>query len=91
MINLVATNQSDSWEDAYEAAMFMDPELRKAEIERKIADAVSVENKRRQEAVEKARKAGPVVTTPSGPGGGQDLKGLDAHLRAAMAQHGFTD
>ena len=88
MINLVANGPSDiTWDKAYRKAVRMDDELFEATFESERNRVIESEAQRRQAAVDKARKASPVVTTPSAPGGGQELRGLDAHLRAAMAKH----
>jgi hypothetical protein len=87
MIDLVANGRSESWEKAYDKAVRMDDELYQMSSEAQRKNWVETEAQRRREAVEKARRASPVATTPSTPGGGEVLKGLDAHLRAAMAKH----
>ena len=45
--------------------------------------------KARLEAIEKAKRAQPVRSTGSQPGGAVQAKGLDAVLNAAMARHGM--
>ncbi len=87
MINLVANGQSDSWDKAYRKAVRLDDELYDSELQAAKQSVAADEAKRRQEAVDKAKKAAPIATTPTAPGGGNERKGLAAHLSAAMERH----
>lgn len=84
MINIVANGVAESWQDAYDLAILRDPEKRAALLESERQRTMQAEQKRREEAVAKAKKAQHVETSPAAPSGGRALKGLDAHLSAAL-------
>jgi hypothetical protein len=87
MINLVRQGLSTEWNDAYQKAVRLDDELYKQSLAQTQAAVADAEAKRRQEALDKAKKAQPVVTSAAAPAGGTERKGLDAHLAAALDKH----
>lgn len=88
MIQLVASNQADTWDAAYIKAVRLDDELYKQTVEAERQRVAAEAEKARLEAVEKAKKAQPVKSSDGAPKGGQQLKGLDAHLSAAIERMG---
>lgn len=89
MLQLVASGQSDTWDNAYSKAVRLDDELYKQTVETE-RQRVSVEaEKQRLEAVEKAKKAQPVKSSDGSPSGAAKLKGLDAHISGALERSGF--
>ena len=89
MIRLVADNLAGSWDEAYSKAVRLDDELHRASVEAERRRVLLAEEGRRQEAVEKARRAQPVKTSTASPSGVTRVKGLDAHLDAAMERAGL--
>ena len=88
MIQLVASNQADTWDAAYSKAVRLDDDLYKQTVEAERQRVAAEAEKQRLEAVEKAKKAQPVKSSDGAPKGGQQLKGLDAHLSAAIDRMG---
>lgn len=88
MVRLVANDIAQDWDRAYAIAVRGDDELYHQTVaaERQRVEAKAEAD--RLAAVEKAKKAGPVKTSTSAPGGGTQLKGLDAHLAAALDRAG---
>jgi hypothetical protein len=91
MIRLVADNLATSWDDAYAKAVRLDDELHHLTVESERRRVLVAEERRRQEAVEKARRAKPVRTSTVSPSGALQLRGLDAHLDAAMERSALRD
>lgn len=91
MLQLVANNQSPSWDDAYTKAVRLDDELYKQTVEAERASVAAAAERARLEAVEKAKKAQPVKQSGSAPVGGTKLTGLDAHLSGALERAGFGE
>jgi hypothetical protein len=89
MIQLVANNQAETWDQAYSKAVRLDDDLYKQTVEAERVSVQEAAEKARLEAVEKAKKTAPVKTSSAPPGGATQLKGLDAHLGAAMERVGF--
>ena len=89
MLQLVANGQSDNWDDAYQRSIWGDPELREQQLQAERQRVAAEAEKQRLAAVEKAKKAKPVQSSEGAPKGGTQLKGLDAHLGAALAKSGF--
>lgn len=87
MLQLVANGQAETWEAAYLKAVRLDDDLYKASVEAERQRVAAEAEKQRQEAVNKAKKAGPVAKSDGTPHGGTALKGLDAHLSAALEKH----
>lgn len=90
MIQLVASGQSDTWDDAYTKSVRLDDELYKQTVEAERARVAAEAEKQRLAAVEKAKKAQPVKSS-DGARGAVQLKGLDAHIAGAMERAGFGD
>lgn len=88
MIQLVADNLATNWDEAYSKSVRLDDELHKQVVEQERSRALAEAEASRQEAVEKAKKAGPVKSSPA-MGGSAQPKGLDAHLNAALERSGF--
>lgn len=88
MLQMVANGQANTWEAAYDAAVWANPELRQQQIEAERQRVLAETERQRLEAVEKAKKAQPVKTSDGSPKGGKELKGLDAHLSAALDRLG---
>jgi hypothetical protein len=89
MIRLVADDLAASWDEAYAKAVRLDDELHRATVDAERRRVLLAEEARRQEAVEKARRAQPVKTSVASPSGTMRVKGLDAHLDAAMERAGL--
>ena len=89
MIQLVASGQADTWDAAYTKAVRLDDDLYKQSVETERQRVAAEADKARQEAVDKAHKAKPVKTSEGSPKGGAELKGLDAHLGAALERSGL--
>lgn len=87
MIQLVAEGRSDTWDDAYNKAVRLDDELFDQLVKDRERKAFDAEEKRRQEAVQKARGASPVRTSHGV--GATRAKGLDAALDGAMSKFGY--
>lgn len=88
MIQLAATGQAETWDQAYSKAIRLDDELYKQNVEAERNRVAEAAEKARLEAVEKAKKAQPVTTSPASKGGTQ-LKGLDAHISGALERAGI--
>jgi hypothetical protein len=91
MIQLVATNQAETWDQAYSRAVRLDDDLYNQSVEAERASVREATEKARLEAVEKAKKAAPVKPSSAPPGGAAQPKGLDAHLDAALSRAGFSN
>lgn len=91
MIQLVATNQADTWDSAYAKSVRLDDELFKQTVETERNRVSADAEKARLDAVEKAKKAGHVKTSSSSPKGASQVKGLDALLTSAMESAGISD
>jgi hypothetical protein len=91
MIRLVADDLAASWDDAYAKAVRLDDELHHLSVESERRRVLAAEERRRQEAVEKARRARPVRTSTVSPSGALQVRGLDAHLDAAMERSALRD
>lgn len=91
MLQLVATNQAETWDAAYTKAVRLDDDLFKQTVEAERASVAAAAEKARLDAVEKAKKAKPVVTSGGAANGGNKLSGLDAHLSGALERAGFGD
>jgi hypothetical protein len=89
MIQLVATNQADTWDSAYSKAVRLDDELYKQTVETERNRVSADAEKARQEAVEKAKKASAVKTSSISPKGASQVKGLDAILSNALESAGI--
>lgn len=89
MIRLVADGLSQSWDDAYTKSVRLDDELHTQDVEAQRVKALADQERQRQEAVEKAKNAAPVRSSTGSPGGETKLKGLDAHLGAALDRAGM--
>lgn len=90
MIQLVATNQADTWDSAYSKAVRLDDELFKQTVEAERTAVAANAEKARLEAVEKAKKAAPVRASGGSPRGASQVKGLDAVISAAMESHNLN-
>jgi hypothetical protein len=92
MIKLVANGDADTWDDAYDQSIWSDRDLRDqiiASQKTAVAEAErQAEERRRQEAVTKARGAAPVATS-GGTKGASKPKGLDAMLDSVLAAKGY--
>ena len=90
MLQLVVNGQADTWEDAYDNAVWSNRELRAGAIEAERKRERDASEKARQEAVNKAKKAAPLARSNSQPRGNVEAKGVDAHIDAALAKHGYV-
>lgn len=90
MLKLVASGDADSWDAAYDRAVWSDPELRAQQIEAERQRVLAETERQRQEAVAKAKKVAPVKSSDGAPKGGEQLKGLDSHLSAALGRAGIS-
>lgn len=90
MLQLVINGQADTWEQAYSRAIRLDDELFKETVEAERKRERDALEKARQEAVDKAKKAGPISRSNAAPNGAVERKGVDAHIEAAMARHGYA-
>lgn len=90
MIQLVASGQTDTWDNAYSKSVRLDDDLYKQTVETERNRVAADAEKQRLEAVEKAKKAQPVKSS-DGSLGGRQLKGLDAHIAGAMSRAGIGD
>ncbi|MFA6984579.1 MAG: hypothetical protein WC213_00035 [Arenimonas sp.] len=88
MIQLAASDQAETWDQAYQKAVRLDDDLYRQTVESERQRVAELAEKARLEAVGKAKKVQPVVSSPSTKGGTQ-LKGIDAHLNAAMERAGL--
>lgn len=89
MIQLVATNQADSWDTAYSKSVRLDDDLYKETVEterKRVADDLE---KQRQEAIDKAKGARPVKTSSALPNGSTQGKDLDSIISGAMSKAGI--
>lgn len=84
MVQLVAHGISQTWDQAYATAVRSDDDLYQKEMETQRLRVAEKAEQDRQAAVAKANNARSVKTSGSAPGGGAQLKGLDAHIAAAM-------
>lgn len=84
MIQLVADGLAPTWDEAYSKSIRLDDELHKQVVEQERTRALAEAEAARQAAVEKAKKTVSVKTSSGTPGGGTQVKGLDAHLGAAI-------
>jgi hypothetical protein len=91
MIQLVASGQADTWDNAYSKSVRLDDELYQQTIAAEQAKIAADAEKARLAAVEKAKKAQPVKSSDGSPKGAASLKGLDAHIAGAMARAGLAD
>lgn len=91
MLQLVANNQSASWDDAYTKAVRLDDDLYKQTVEAERASVAAAAEQARLAAVEKAKKAQPVKQSGGATAGSSKLTGLDAHLSGALERAGFGD
>ena len=89
MIQLVATNQADTWDSAYSKAVRLDDDLFKQTVETERNRVSAEAEKARLEAVEKAKKATHVKTSSTSPKGASQINGLDAHISAALERAGI--
>jgi hypothetical protein len=89
MIQLVADGLAESWDQAYSKSVRLDDDLHKQVIDEERARALAEQERQRQEAVDKAKKAAPVRTSNGSPNGAAKPKGLDAHLDAALDRAGL--
>jgi hypothetical protein len=87
MIDLVSEGKAENWEIAYNKAVRLNDDLYNQNIAERERNALAAEEKRRKEAVEKAKHAAPVRTS-HGVSGGTKPKGLDAHLNSAFSKFG---
>jgi len=90
MIQLVASGQADTWDNAYAKAVRLDDELFKQTVEAERASVAAEAEKQRLAAVDKANKAKPVKSSDGSPKGASQLKGLDAHISGAMERAGLN-
>lgn len=90
MIKLVANDLAATWDEAYKRAVRADDDLYKQEVEAERRRVAENAERERLAAVEKANKARPVRTSNSAPGGQTQVKGLDAHLDAALERAGIS-
>ncbi len=88
MVKLVANDLAETWDKAYSIAVRGDDELYQQTVASERQSAAAKVEADRVAAVEKAKKAGPVRTSPSAPGGGTQRKGLDAILGDALDRAG---
>jgi CheY-specific phosphatase CheX len=86
MGQMMQNGQAATLDEAYSKAIQPFQAMITAEVKAKDAAA----EKARLEAVEKAKRAAPVRSTGSQPGGSVQGKGLDAHLNAAFAKAGVA-
>lgn len=91
MLRLIGSEQAADFDQAYTKAVRLDDELYKGVVESERKRVADDAEKARLEAVEKAKKTQPVKSSSAPPGGGTQMKGLDAHLSAALEKHGFSD
>lgn len=89
MLQLVADGLADTWEAAYAKAVRLDDDLHKQIVESERKSALEAAEAARKEAVAKAGKAKPVVASNSLLNGKQQLKGIDAHISAALDSIGL--
>ena len=75
---LITSGQAQDLNDAYDQAAWLDPNVRKQMLDQQTASQKSEEERKRKEAVEKARKAGtsPKGTTPGNQNMPDDLDGI---------------
>lgn len=86
---LIQAGQAKGLEDAYAKAVRLDDSLYQEVLEAERKKAEAAEEKRRQEAVDKARHIRPKV--PSAPPGGNVVKGdLDSLLEDSISKAGFA-
>jgi hypothetical protein len=86
MASIIQSGQADNLQDAYKMATAPIQDV----IDRELASRNDAAEKARLEAVEKAKKATPVKSSSGAmPKGSSQPKGLDAHISAAMANHGM--
>lgn len=90
MIQLVASGQVQTWDDAYVKSVRLDDDLYKQTVDTERQRVAADAEKQRLEAVEKARKAQPVKSSDGSPKGAAQMKGLDAHLSAALDRAGIA-
>jgi hypothetical protein len=82
MASIIQSGQAENLQDAYTMATAPIQDV----IDKEIASRQATAAKAQQEALEKAKKATPVKSSSGAmPGGSNQAKGLDAHLKAAMA------
>lgn len=85
MHELLTSGKAATLDDAYSQAIAPFQAMITAQVKAKEGEA----EKARQEALEKAKRAAPVRSTGSQPGGAVKGQGLDAILNQAMAKHGM--
>ncbi len=90
MLQLVATNQADTWDTAYAKAVRLDDDLYKQTVEAERNRVAADAEKARLDAIEKAKKASPVKTSSGSPKGASQVKGLDAIISGAIESHGLS-
>lgn len=90
MIQLVASGQADTWDNAYSKSVRLDDDLYKQTVETERANVAAEAEKQRLAAVDKANKAKPVRSSDGSPAGASQLKGLDAHIAGAMERAGMN-
>lgn len=90
MIQLVSTGQAETWEAAYAKSVRLDDELYRQTMEAERQSVAAETEKRRLEAVEKAKKVSPVKSSDGSPKGAAQPKGLDAHLSGALERAGIA-
>jgi hypothetical protein len=90
MIQLVADGLADSWDTAYTKAVRLDDDLYKLTVEDEQRKSLAAAEKARQESVQKAEKAKPVVATNSPLNGRNQPKGIDAHISAVLDRAGIS-
>ena len=82
MASIIQSGQADNLQDAYKLATAPIQDV----IDKEIASRHEAAEKSRLEQVEKAKKAAPVKSSSGAmPQGSNKPKGIDAHLKAAMA------
>lgn len=89
MLQLVASGQANTWDDAYTKSVRLDDELYQQTLTEERERVAAATEAARLEALDKAKKARRTVISGGAVNGGSKPSGLDAHLNAAMERAGF--
>jgi hypothetical protein len=90
MVDLVSGGQADTWDAAYDKAVRLEDDLYQEVLVNRERKALEAEEKRRQEAVNRARGVTPPAkTTPTVHSGNSKPKGLDAILSSQLDKAGL--
>ena len=89
MVDLVSNGRAETWDAAYDKAVRLDDDLFKQTVAERERKALEAEDKRRKEAVDRARGVTPPAKTSPAVGGVAKPKGLDALLSATLDKAGL--